>query len=345
MKLPYYKKSHHAWYADVGPGGKPVRLAKTQKDANGKYLDNDGKSSKEAAEREYHKRMAGAQPVNSATTIQELCQQFLDWAKKKKKPRTHQTYLERLTPFVAHCGSVKVHEARGHHIQSWIDNLPGGSTYKNGCAAAAARVFNWAIKQQLVEGLAINPVVSIERPQVIPREVDISDADWQRVLDAAQADFVDVLKFLDATGCRPQEVRCVSAAHREDQDLILERENSKGQKVRRVIRLNSAAAEIIDRLSKKHPTGPLFRGRKGQEYTAGAIAQRFSKLRNKLKINGLCAYAVRHRFAQRALRRGLTADTTGVLMGHVDGTMVRRVYGHLERQHQFLRDELDKATQ
>jgi integrase len=250
-----------------------------------------------------------------------------------------------LNPLIARWGSLKVHEVRGHHIQSWIDNLPGQSTYKNGCAAAASRVFNWAIKLQLVEGLAINPVASIERPAVTPREIDISDADWQRVLDAAQTDFVDVLKFLDATGCRPAEVRCVSAAHREGEDLILERENSKGRKVRRVIRLNAAVAEVINRLSGKHPTGPLFRGRKGQEYTAGAIAQRFSKLAKKLEIDGLCAYAVRHRFAQRALRRGLSCDTTGVLMGHVDGTMVRRVYGHLEKQHGFLRDELNRATQ
>jgi len=24
---PYYKKSYQAWYADVGPNGRPVRLA------------------------------------------------------------------------------------------------------------------------------------------------------------------------------------------------------------------------------------------------------------------------------------------------------------------------------
>ena len=49
---PYFKKSHNAWYANIGPNGRPVRLAsKTE--------------GEDKAYEEYHAKMAGRQPVDS----------------------------------------------------------------------------------------------------------------------------------------------------------------------------------------------------------------------------------------------------------------------------------------
>jgi integrase len=331
MKHPFYKQSHSAWYAEIG--GKQIRLAKGAK---------DDETVKEAAFREYHRRMAGEQPVTSKTTVQQLCQQFLDWIKANRAERTHEWYYGHLESFVEHVGSKMVSEIKRYHVAGWVDKLPGGDNYKNGAVRAVSAVFNWAVKRDL---LTVNPVAKVSRPSSTPREVEISDADWRRVLDATKDYFLDVLNFLDATGCRPQELRILSASHRREKQMILERKNSKGKRVRRVIRLNNVAAEIVERLAAKYPDGPLFRGKGGRPISSGALAQRFQKLREKLEIDGLCAYAVRHRWCQRALTRGLTCDEAGVLMGHTDGMMVRRVYGHLERQNEHLNAKLEQATQ
>ncbi len=340
MRKPFYKESHRAWYAEIA--GKQVRLAKGPK---------KDELVKEEAFREYNRLMAGDVPVTSKTSVRELCGQFVAWVKANKAERTYDWYRGHLVgikgdesdcyTFVRHAGSVAVTSLKRHHIATWIEKRGGSDNTRNGAARAVSAMLNWAVEREL---LAVNPVPKIKRPAATAREVEISDADWQRVLDATKDQFIDSLRFLDQTGCRPQELKILAARHLDGRTMILERRNSKGKRERRVIRLNDTALEIINRLSAKYPEGPLFRGRGGAILTTSSVAQRFSGLRDKLKIDGLCCYAVRHRWCQRALRKGLTADTAGVLMGHKDGSMVRKVYGHLEQQHEFLAAELDKAT-
>src|SRR5262249_7696091 len=53
------------------------------------------------------------------------------------------------------------------------------------------------------------------------------------------------------------------------------------------------------------------------------------------------AYDLRHGFATRKLVQGVDALTVAELMGHRDGTMLAKVYQHLDRNH----DHLKKAPE
>jgi len=61
-------------------------------------------------------------------------------------------------------------------------------------------------------------------------------------------------------------------------------------------------------------------------------------------LEGACAMRFRHSFATRALKNRVASLTVSVLLGHRDTRMVSRVYGHLEKDPQFLLDELKRAT-
>ena len=66
-----------------------------------------------------------------------------------------------------------------------------------------------------------------------------------------------------------------------------------------------------------------------------------------LPIRGLeeaCPTSFRHSFATRALKNRVAGMTLSVLLGHTDTRMVSRVYGHLEQDPGFLREELHRAT-
>ncbi|HEY4310167.1 MAG TPA: site-specific integrase [Pirellulales bacterium] len=66
-----------------------------------------------------------------------------------------------------------------------------------------------------------------------------------------------------------------------------------------------------------------------------------------LPIRGLedaCPTSFRHSFATRALKNRVAGMTLSVLLGHTDTRMVSRVYGHLEQDPGFLREELQRAT-
>ena len=70
---PYFKKPHRAWYANIGPNGRPVWLAS----------EGDGEK---AAWRKYHALMAERQPINSDGRVLDLLERFLDHHHKNSAP-------------------------------------------------------------------------------------------------------------------------------------------------------------------------------------------------------------------------------------------------------------------
>jgi len=70
---------------------------------------------------------------------------------------------------------------------------------------------------------------------------------------------------------------------------------------------------------------------------------RFGRLKKKLGER-YSAYAFRHGFANRLMVRGVDHLTVAELLGHADGTMLARVYQHLDQSDAHLRAALQKAA-
>jgi integrase len=100
------------------------------------------------------------------------------------------------------------------------------------------------------------------------------------------------------------------------------------------------ALEIIRRLVAAYPEGKLFRNRRRLPWSKSAVCNRFHRLSEKTGKRMLC-YAARHGFATRKLIQGKGALTISQLMGHADGSMLARVYGHLDKNVDFLKKALD----
>lgn len=58
----------------------------------------------------------------------------------------------------------------------------------------------------------------------------------------------------------------------------------------------------------------------------------------------LCLYNFRHTFANRLLAAGVDSLTVSTLLGHVDGTMLGRVYSHLQQNSEHLLDAVNRVT-
>src|SRR5207249_6485806 len=67
--------------------------------------------------------------------------------------------------------------------------------------------------------------------------------------------------------------------------------------------------------------------------------------RVKVKVAGVCGYAIRHSYATNALRAGVDPITLAVLMGHADASMIAKVYQHLATDPTFLLDAARKARE
>lgn len=329
MRRPFFRKQTKSWYVWVGK--KLVNLGKNKKQALAKYQQLCSVSSSDAT----------YEPVVA------LLNRFLDWTEKNRSPRTYRWYKDYLKSFAGDIGKrLRVADLTADHVDDWVNaEYPNGSSSTiRGAKGAVQRAMNWAVSRRL---LVSSPLVGLERPAAGRREFIISEKDRKRIFAAIRDQpFRDFVNVLFETGCRPQEARLVCAEYydRKERRWIFPIEESKGKKYRRVIYLSESTVSLTEKLLEQYNEGPLLRNGLEKPWTANAIRCRFRRLAEKLKLPGLCAYAIRHTFCTEKLKAGVDPVTLSVLMGHRDTTMVARVYQHLEAAPAHLHDALRKGA-
>jgi integrase len=105
-------------------------------------------------------------------------------------------------------------------------------------------------------------------------------------------------------------------------------------------------AEAVKELAARLPREHTVRGRRVAKSERELLAEARKKLTAKeaAKLGGrFCLYSFRHTFANRLLKAGVDALTVATLLGHADGTMLAKVYSHLNQSTDYLRDALKKA--
>lgn len=323
MRRPFWKKSHGCWYVKLG--GKDTRLH----------------PDKEEAHRRWHALVASNQPVTTDTQLMTLTNRFLGWSKKHNAKSTYEQYRGHLESFHRFVGPITFTQLKQHHVTAWIDDrYPNASPNTiNLAVRSIQRMLNWNRKQGWVES-----VPQFHKPTPKPRDVYLLPEQYQALVALIKdQEFLDIVSILRETGCRPLEARTVEARHYQDGCWDFTREESKGQRDRRVVLLNDRARAITERLIEKHPTGPIFRNTKGRPWTKNALGLRCERIRKKAGFY-VCPYAIRHSFATEAIVRGVDLISIANLMGHKDLKMLNRVYQHLAKRSDHLRKALDQAT-
>lgn len=274
--------------------------------------------------------------------VKALFEKYLTWCKAHRAPRSLEWYdghLKNFLAFLKDNSSLPATDLKPFHIVEWIDSHPTwGDTYRGGAIVAVKRVYNWA---EELGYLDLNPIKKLKKPQSKRRENPMSPVDFQRLMRCLGSDdpFGDFLKFIWHTGCRPQEARHIEPRHinLERQCIILPKEEAKGKRKPRVIHLNDVAFEIIQRLMDT--PHKVFRNARGEPWTKYAVCNRMHRL-SKLIDKKLAAYDARHGFATRKLIAGHGHLTIAALMGHTDGSMIAKVYSHIDKDDDHLKKAL-----
>jgi integrase len=327
MARPYYKKSHKAWYVNLN--GHPIRLA-----------NEDG-----AARDKYNTLIL---PVDKAV---ELVQRFLDYHKTNSALGTYAFYTKALDPLCRNIGpALRVSDLRPYHITQWIDTIkPKSDNYKRNLIRAVKACFKWAEDQEYIEQ---SPLRKVKVPPAASRgdEAYLLPDQWDKLIKFASESqdngaLLDILTVMKETGCRPQEVRKVEARHfdRNGRCWVLPKAESKGKKEARVIHLSDKAFEICQRLAFKYSEGPLFRNSNGNPWHTQVLDGRCYRLSQRLGFR-VTPYSIRHTFATDAIIKGVDLQTIATLMGHADLNMLSKVYQHIRKRSDYIKEGLRKAT-
>lgn len=338
QREPFFRESRQLWYVQLD--GRQINLGR----------------DKNLAFARYHELMAERAKKKPAPhgikTVNVALERFMDHVSDNRAPRTYEFYKRVLKSFrlslPCEGEQLSISGLLPAHVTDWIAKHPGWApTTRHGAIHALKKAIRWACKQWR---LGESPLADVEAPTPTRREVIITAAQWPELLAAStDNEFRDLLGFLWESGARPQEARNAERRHFDEANrrLVFLKEESKVKKFARVIYLNDAAFETVKRLCEKWPEGKIFRMPNGRPWTRNAIRCRFRRQRLhrrvKLKIDGICCYAIRHSYATNALQNGVDAVTLAVLMGHADASMVANVYQHLATNPLFLLEAARKA--
>lgn len=110
----------------------------------------------------------------------------------------------------------------------------------------------------------------------------------------------------------------------------------------RLIYLVPDALEIVGRFAAAHPEGPIFRNARGGPWCKNSTSSALFRLRQRSGVS-FCLYDLRHSYATHALQRGVDPITLAHLMGHVDTTMLAKVYANVALDAEYMQHAAMKA--
>ena len=173
-------------------------------------------------------------------TVKQLVKSYLGWQDSHKKlaPRTKKWYRATLKSFESVAGNRLASKITQADIDQWFEECGEcwGENTRLGCYRALSRLYNWGRSRGFV---VLNPVRDMERPSYEPRDCYLTNDQWLTIIGAVKnPELRDLLLFLRHTGCRPFEARQAEARHFDGRSIVLDRDESKGKKTRRVLILD-----------------------------------------------------------------------------------------------------------
>jgi integrase len=299
---PFWREFTRCWYVQIGK--KQVRLSPDRDEAFRIYY-------------ELMSRGREGQPSPSATTLAptptravEVLDAFLDWCGRNKAARTYEHYRANIQRFVSRIpAALTVTELKPFHVTRAMADFPDwGNNTKHDFIAALKRALNWAVDEELI---ARNPLARMKKPAREAREMAVSPEEYARVLETVvEPCFRDLIEIAWETGSRVQELRRFEARFVDFASgrIVLPPSKAKGKRQHRVIYLTDRAREVLARLCREAPSGPLLRNSEGNAWTKDAINCAFCRLQLALGRQALRELGIKETVPRRFPKEGIAPE-------------------------------------
>ncbi len=271
---PYFKKSHKAWYVQIG--ARQHRLSEDYDQALircGELLKAHKKAERFVVPGE-----------TSTQSLGTLAAEFYRVAFKDRSPRTRDWYEEKLAPLIGHLGDeFPAEQLKPLHVEQWVAAHPD---WTRGTARtvwqAIQRLLRWGEKSGRI---AHSTVCDYGKPKAGKRTIVIPPEEYARILENIRLDaFRDLVTVAWESGARPQELLKFEARHFDaaEKRLVLPPEEAKVDKWPRIVYLTDDALAIVERLVKERPRGRLFVNESGKPWTPMSVNCQFIAVQHRM---------------------------------------------------------------
>jgi len=312
--MAYLQRRGKTWYG---------RWQKDGKD----YARSLGTTSKAVARRKLTKLNAKLEtcdgvPKPESPTVGDAIRQYLERTAQEHKPLTRLRYRGILKQFTVYCGKqrvVRIQDLKSSHIENYKDQMI--REVEPATVSAHLRAISaFCGKAVRLGWLEKNPVSGIEKPRAKERKVRFySDAEVERLLEAADKDLYPVLVLLLHTGLREQELCNLTWSDIEGDWLhVREKKDWSPKSGRsRKIPLTPQAKDALGELRRRCSMNSVLVVPSSRGGLERHLLRRIVPLRDRAKVLDATLHAFRHTFATRTLRAsGGDIKAVQKLLGH-----------------------------
>ena len=310
------------------------------------YSDADGVriltyDQAQAKARSLNKRRLFAEAIEGgAYTVQRAIDDYLTFLQssgKDHKIARHRAYAH-IIPVL---GDMEVAALTSARLRQWLSDVaqkraPRDEEEARRHKTSANRVLtilkaalNHAYDEKRVEsndawGRRVKPFRGVDSARV--RYLSVDEA--QRLINAAQGEFRDLVQAALQTGCRFGELMRLVVRDYEHDTATLFVAKSKSGKSRHVVLTDEGAAFFASLCAGRRSDERLFQswGRMRQNREMRATLAR-------ARIAPVTFHGLRHTWASLAVMNGVPLQVIAQNLGHTDTRMVERHYGHMSRSH------------
>ena len=274
--------------------------------------------------------------------IKELAVRHLEWVKENRADKTFVTRQHYVCLFLDFIGDKMVSEityadldafyahCRKHHSRGGN----GGSH-----SVREARAFlRWGTEFEICD-LPVRRFPAVKKRP--PRTKNLSKDELAKLVDAAEPDMADLVRFAVATGLRPRELRGLKSPHIQPANgttCIRIGEHKTDSTARtymaRSLPLTPEAAEIVNRQMRRHPKSEfVFLNGNDGLYTCDTLRRRMERLSKRAGLEKKTPYSCRHSFGTALGANGVNLAVIAQLMGHSDIHTTTRYIANNDEAH------------
>ena len=328
---PWYRKGTDSWY--VWHENKQLLLAK-------------GRRNKAEAYARFAELLNSPTPTAPETlyAVSDLLREFEENAAARVQPPTLIAYRCVLKPFRDEFGTHIPAALTPELVEKWACRKKWSTATRRYALIVVCTAFSLALRTKRI---LVNPLTSVKKPPAKSRgaEALIDSELHTKLLSVASPNFRDFITAVQATGARPGEVARVEAKDVLWEAacwVLTEHKTAKTGRLR-TIYLSQPIVALCRKLAEQHPTGPLFRTTRGEQWKKTAWKQAMERVQKKLGLTKRpLASGYRHSFATDGLEAGVPETHLAELLGHATTAMIQKHYGHLTVKGRALRNALEK---
>ena len=304
----------------------------------------------EREEEMQHPRTIWTDPAFADESLDRLRQEYMEELKSRSRPvspATIEKYNKSLLSFLRYLSRVEkpqlLSSLTPHNVSGWVNDQRSRGLAEEGIASrlTALKVFSHKYLYKTLELTTadlLRKVAFISPPE--RRFPSISPEERDRLLSCYnRGTYEDIrdralVSLYMATGLRFSEVLQAKLGNLDRVSGEL-RVMAKGNR-ERYVRLSQAAMKELRNYLRERPSGSasdnIFLTEDGRPLTFWGGQSIFRRLKKKSGLPWIHAHALRHNFAQYALRKGAERRLVQDMLGHRSDTMTRRYLGNAREE-------------